>query len=146
MPCDSRQRISFEYPAPYAPALFAANENGKGVAMATFTNALLETSNTYLCTGTTSGMCVALPLDLSDGGTLTLNATGLNNATDVTVTVGSETVMVAPVPQTGMPGMYQLNAQLAANPLIRGIVPALLTVTTQQGAVVMSNVVTVLVQ
>jgi uncharacterized protein (TIGR03437 family) len=132
--------------APYAPALFAANENGKGVAMATFTNALLETSNTYLCTGTTSGMCVALPLDLSDGGTLTLNATGLNNATDVTVTVGSETVMVAPVPQTGMPGMYQLNAQLAANPLIRGIVPVLLTVTTQQGAVVMSNVVTVLVQ
>jgi hypothetical protein len=54
--------------------------------------------------------------------------------------------MVAPVPQTGMPGMYQLNAQLAANPLIRGIVPVLLTVTTQQGAVVMSNVVTVLVQ
>jgi uncharacterized protein (TIGR03437 family) len=133
--------------APYAPALFAANENGEGVAMATFTNALLETSNTYLCTGTTPGTCVALPLDLSSGGTLTLNATGLNNLANVTVTVGSETVTtVTPVPQTGMPGMYQLNVQLAANPQVRGIVPVVLTATTQQGALVLSNVVTVLIQ
>lgn len=131
--------------APYSPALFSANQTGTGVAMATFTNALLENSPAYQCTGTPPS-CVALPLNLSNGGTLTLNATGLNNVSTVAVTVGSQTANVLPTPQAGMPGMYQLNVPLTATPLVRGIVPVLLTVTTPQGAAVMSNVVTLLIQ
>jgi uncharacterized protein (TIGR03437 family) len=131
--------------AAYAPALFSANQTGTGVAMATFTNPLLETSPVYQCVGTPPS-CVAVPLNLSHGGTLTLSATGLNNATTVEVTVGSQTVTVPPTPQVGMPGMYQFNVPLKANPTARGIVPVQLTVTGQQVAAVTSNVVTLLIQ
>ncbi len=138
--------------SPLAPALFSANGNGNGVAAATFTNPFFQTTNVFQCSGavttppgsnSTPAPCVPVPLDLSAGGTLTLNATGLGNATQpVTVTVGGQSYSVTPSASTISPGLYQLVVQLKANPSTRGVVPVM--VTTAQGMA--SNVVTVLIQ
>jgi uncharacterized protein (TIGR03437 family) len=146
--------------APYAPALFAANQNGKGAAMAMFMQGSTGVDapvSTYQCTAATAATmpcvpacptatpCVPVPLNLSEGGMLILNATGLANAPSVTVTVrGMEPVTVTPMPQTNMPGMYKLSVPLPApDPAVRGVVPIVLTV---PGASVISNVVTISIQ
>jgi uncharacterized protein (TIGR03437 family) len=129
--------------AQYAPALFSASQNGKGVAAATFMNALSQTTNTYQCSSAT--VCVPLPLDLSAGGVLTLTGTGFNNISSmVRVTVGSQSTQVTPA-VTSTPGVYQLSVQLSANPVSRGVVPVMVSAPTASGSVT-SNVVTVLIQ
>jgi uncharacterized protein (TIGR03437 family) len=131
-----------------APALQSAAQNGKGVALATFSNPLLPPVNVYQCNSATPPACDPVPLDLSLGGTLTLNASGLNNATSVTVTVGSQSATVTPVYQPTSPGMYQLTVPLPANPLIRGLVPVTVSLPPAPGAAagIMSNTVNVLIE
>ncbi|MGA2740903.1 MAG: FG-GAP-like repeat-containing protein [Bryobacteraceae bacterium] len=131
--------------AQYAPGLFTANQNGKGVVMGEFMNALFQTSSTYQCTGT--GTCVPVPLDMSEGGTLILYATGLNNApsSSLALTVGSQQATSVMRNATSTPGMDQLTAVLGPNQLTTGLVPVILSVTDAQGTV-QSNVATLLLQ
>jgi uncharacterized protein (TIGR03437 family) len=158
--------------APYAPALFSANQNGTGVALATFAEGTITgnpSTPTYQCSAATpctgtnpcpaATPCGPVALNLSNGGgTLMLNATGLAGLTSVTVTVGGMApVPVMPTPLTNMPGMYTLSVQLPQNTKVRGTVPITLSVTPTQCAgtlatpsvpcpAVVSNVVTVLIQ
>jgi uncharacterized protein (TIGR03437 family) len=150
--------------APYAPALFSANQNGTGVASATFQGNLSPASvNAWQCPGgaatctcpvSSAVACVPNPLDLGAGGMLTLIATGLNNLPTVTVSLGNESFTNVPVvAQPGLPGVYAVTVTLpsnlptvpSSNPRLRGLLPVALSVPGAQGTVeVASNVVTVL--
>ena len=85
--------------ATVAPALFAANQNGKGVPAAqVVTNHANGTQTTALVYGSPCavGKCQPVPIDLSAGNSaLVLYGTGIRNAASlsaVTVTIGSHTL------------------------------------------------------
>ncbi len=98
-----------------APALFAAGEDGKGLAAAqvqvgnTFTNAVV-------CSGGDMS-CTAVPINVAGGNTyLVLYGTGIRNqasTSDVTVQVGSQTLPVSFAgAASGFVGLDQVNVLL----------------------------------
>jgi hypothetical protein len=135
---------------PVAPGLYSASGNGKGVASAVFEGAQGQ-APVYQCLPST-GSCVPVPIDLSAGGSLTLSATGIRNATgQVTVIFGAQKltnplVVVGPAGGAlGDGGMDQVTVQIPANSQPSGLVQVSVQVSVATG-VLTSNVVTIEVQ
>jgi uncharacterized protein (TIGR03437 family) len=104
--------------ATVAPALFAAGEDGTGLAAAqvqvgkTFTNAVVCSNGDMSCN--------AVPINVAGGNTyLVLYGTGIRNqasVSDVTVKVGSQTLPVSFAGATsGFAGLDQINVLLPAS-------------------------------
>jgi uncharacterized protein (TIGR03437 family) len=141
------QSISLTITA-YAPGLFAANENGKGVALAQLVNNLANgfqvVTNVFQCPAG-SGTCIPVPIDVSPGKpfqpVLVLYGTGLHNASsgDVQVTIANAQILY--VGPAGYTGEDQINVMLPATLMGSGLVSVSVSVA---GAV--SNKVTVYIQ
>jgi uncharacterized protein (TIGR03437 family) len=101
---------------PVAPGLFSENESGQGVAAAQFANGQQPVIDIFNCA---AGSCVGIPLDVSSGNTaLVLYGTGIQNRTslsDVTVTIGSQTLAAAYAGSAGFIGEDQVNVLLPAS-------------------------------
>ena len=131
--------------AAVAPGLFAANQNGKGVAAAQLVTNQSNGQQTIVdifnapCA---AGGCVGTPLDVSSGNTaLVLFGTGIQNRaslSDVTVMIGSQTLRpfyAGPAPN--YTGLDQVNVLLPPNLVGSGTVNIAVSVSG-----VASNVVT----
>jgi len=129
-----------------APALFTANEGGQGAASAQIVTNELNgqqiTADTYSCE---DGSCVGVPLDVSSGATaLVLYGTGIQNRaslSDVTVTIGSQTLPAFYAGSAGYAGLDQVNVMLPASLAGSGTVNISVTIAGTQ-----SNVVTATIQ
>jgi uncharacterized protein (TIGR03437 family) len=92
--------------AAVAPGLFSVNEKGKGLASAYVWD---------LVTGVSSPVSTS-PIDVAEGGTiLALYGTGIQNRaklSDVTVTIGSQTLPALYAGSTPAPGVDQVNVAL----------------------------------
>jgi uncharacterized protein (TIGR03437 family) len=129
-----------------APALFSTNEGGQGVASAQFvtneSNGQQITVDTYSCA---DGNCTGVPLDVSSGATaLVLYGTGIQNRaslSDVTVTIGSQTLPAFYAGSAGYAGEDQVNVLLPQSLAGSGTVNVTVSV-----AGMASNVVTVMIQ
>jgi uncharacterized protein (TIGR03437 family) len=109
--------------ATVAPGLFAANQDGKGVAAAQLVTNQSNGQQTVadiFNAPCAAGSCVGIPLDMSSGQTaLVLYGTGIRNfasLSDVTVLIGSVNLSVfyaGPAPNYA--GLDQVNVFLPAN-------------------------------
>lgn len=109
-------QTAFVMLATVAPGLFTANQSGKGMAAAQFANGTQPVIDIFNCA---AGSCAGVPLDVSSGNTaLVLYGTGIQNRTslsDVTVTIGSQTLPAAYAGSAGFLGEDQVNVLLPAS-------------------------------
>jgi uncharacterized protein (TIGR03437 family) len=135
-----------------APGLFAANENGTGVAVAEL---LTNTANgfqiatpAFQCPGSPAP-CIPVALSVADSPVLVLYGTGIRNAAPgtVTVSVGGASIPASFFGPAGLvPGVDQINATLPPSLASSGIVGVSVSATTSGGTTVTSNVVSVFIQ
>jgi uncharacterized protein (TIGR03437 family) len=124
-----------------APALFAADFSGRGVAAALFLRVAADTTRTQDLVFDANTL-EAVPIDLGEEGDqvfLLLFGTGMRGFTSAaTATVGGEAVAVAgPVAQSQFPGLDQANLGPLPRSLVgRGEVDIVLTVDEKQANVV----------
>lgn len=113
---------------PLAPALFAANANGRGVAAASAIRTVIPTSiqspvTVYRC-GNTAGSCVAVPIDTPV--TLTLFGSGIRRRASldsVHVSIGGKIIPALYAgPQPQFAGLDQINVPLTLDLRGRGLV------------------------
>jgi uncharacterized protein (TIGR03437 family) len=130
---------------PTAPTLFSANQSGGGVAagqLVTNKSSGQVTVDIFTCA---AGSCTGVPLDVSAGNTaLVLYGTGIQNRaalSDVTVTIGAQTLTPFFAGPSGYSGEDQVDVSLPAS--LAGAGTVNLTVTVAGTA---SNVVTVTFQ
>jgi uncharacterized protein (TIGR03437 family) len=132
-----------------APGLYAANQDGKGVATAQVVinhtgpgqTPTQTTTNIFQCTGG-AGSCVPIPIDLSEGAAaLVLYGTGIRNhasPSDVTVNIGS--LRLSPPSYAGAVlnyvGLDQVNVNLPISLAGSGTVDVSVTVSGIQSNVV----------
>jgi uncharacterized protein (TIGR03437 family) len=130
---------------PTAPTLYAANQNGAGVAAGLLVTNESNGKQTVVDTfnsGCKPGNCTGVTLDVSSGASaLVLFGTGIQNRaslSDVTVTIGSQTLPAAFAgPAPGFIGLDQVNVALPASLAGTGTVNISVTI-----AGIQSNVVT----
>ena len=135
---------------PVMPALFAANQNGRGVAAAAVLRVKSDGSQQYEPVfefDAVEKRFVSRPIDLGTAGEeafLVLFGSGIRNRTSlskVIVTVGGEFTEVSFAgPQPDFAGLDQINALLPKSLAGRGEVDVLLTVQAQMANVVRVNV------
>jgi uncharacterized protein (TIGR03437 family) len=130
---------------PVAPTLYAANQNGTGVAAAELVTNGSNGQQTVVTTfdkGCTPGDCTAVAINVGSGSALVLFGTGIQGRaalSDVTVNIGSQTL--TPFYAGAAPnftGLDQVNVMLPASLAGTGTVNVSVTVSGIQ-----SNVVTV---
>src|SRR5262249_55511404 len=105
---------------PVAPALFTANGDGKGVAMATAVivdDAGVETPLPVFQCGDAPGACASVPLDVGTGGVrVSLYGTGIRgrqSRESILVTIGGQTAPVLYAgPQNEFPGLDKVDVAL----------------------------------
>ena len=135
---------------PVMPALFAANQNGSGVAAAAVLRVKSDGSQQYEPVfefDAVERRFISRPIDLGPAGEeafLVLFGSGIRNRTSlskVIVTVGGEYTEVSFAgPQPDFAGLDQINALLPKSLAGRGEVDVLLTVQAQMANVVRVNV------
>jgi uncharacterized protein (TIGR03437 family) len=138
---------------PVAPAIFAANQNGKGVAWAQFVTPNFQVANAFQCPSGGPGTCIPVPLSVGSGGSyLVLYGTGLYIAANnpnitVKVIIGTQTLTPAYVGPSPNSGEDQINVQLPPALQGAGLAPVILMVaSTNPLATQYSNAVTVFLQ
>lgn len=131
-----------------APALFTADGSGKGVAAAIGIRVIDVVGPqvvfpVFSCDGSSQN-CRPLPIDLGlDTPTfLALFGTGIRGATNVTVTVGGQSVPVLYAGAQGFPGLDQVNVGLPLTLRGAGLVNIVVTANGQ----IVSNTVQVEIQ
>jgi uncharacterized protein (TIGR03437 family) len=125
-----------------APGIFSANSDGKGVAAAQALRVKADGTRTSVAVvqcGTSTGSCVALPIDLGSSGDqvfLSLYGTGLRNRTalgNVGCTIGGVSVPVLYAgAQMSFDGLDQVDVQIPASLRGRGEVDVVLSVDGQR--------------
>ena len=131
-----------------APGLFSANQTGAGVAAAQIVtdqaNGTQTTVDVFQCSGG-AATCAPIQLDVSGGNTaLQLYGTGIQNRaalSDVTVTIGSQTLPATYAGTSGYAGEDQVDVPLPPSLAGSGVVNVYVTVAGTR-----SNVVTVEIQ
>ncbi len=114
---------------PVAPGLFSIDGTGKGIANALFGG--VGGVKVFACPNPSSPTnCVPLAIDLTGGGQLTLNATGVRNATSVQVNFGGQVLPATATAVSGIPGvqgMDQVTTSIPPNSQLNGLVPVSVT-------------------
>lgn len=117
--------------APVAPALFTANNNGRGVPAATAVRVNADGQETPVEVVRCAFACVPAPINLgveTDSLILTLNATGIRRASELKIVSGEETLDVLGVePHPVTPGRDLVRVRLPRAWIGRGNVDLLLT-------------------
>jgi uncharacterized protein (TIGR03437 family) len=138
--------------SPIAPGLFAANENGTGVAVAellsTNPNGFQSVTTVFQCPGSPAP-CIPVPFSVANSPVLVLYGTGIDNAAPgtITVSVGGSSITPSYAGAAGFAaGVDQINVPLPATLAGSGLVGVSVSAATSGGATVTSNVVTVLIQ
>jgi uncharacterized protein (TIGR03437 family) len=127
-----------------APGLFAANQDGSGVAAAQLVTNQPDGSQTVVNifnSPCAAGTCVGVPLDVSSGQTaLVLFGTGIRNLASlsaVMVTIGSQTLPAAYAgPAPTYTGLDQVNVLLPASLAGSGTVDITVSISSSQSNVV----------
>jgi uncharacterized protein (TIGR03437 family) len=137
---------------PIAPELYAANQNGVGVAWAQFVNNIYQITDVFQCSSGSAGTCTPVPLDLTNncpatGCVLVLYGTGLPDidTNNVNVMVGGESIPAAYAGPSSYAGEDQINVSLPATLAGSGLVSVMLSVKEGAGAIT-SNILTVYIQ
>ena len=117
--------------AAVAPALFSANNNGRGVPAATAVRVNADGQETPVEVVRCAFACVATPINLgeeTDSVILTLNATGIRRAGELKIQAGEEKLDVLGVdPHPVTPGRDLVRVKLPRTWIGRGAVDLLLT-------------------
>jgi uncharacterized protein (TIGR03437 family) len=142
---------------PVAPAIFTANQSGKGVAWAEFINSIYQITDVFQCPGGTpaAGGCIAAPLNVSasncppNGCELVLYGTGWHNTStaNVKVSIAGQEIQADYAGPSADEGEDQVNVALPATLGGSGLVSVMLIVMGETPtSMVTSNIVNVYIQ